>query len=55
MSRTFWFFATVFIFILCLNWEGLVPGMGTIGWGRRTAAGFKVDQPFLRGPMPTST
>jgi F-type H+-transporting ATPase subunit a len=23
--------------------------MGTIGWGHRTAAGFKVDQPFLRG------
>jgi F-type H+-transporting ATPase subunit a len=23
--------------------------VGTIGWGHRTAAGFKVDQPFLRG------
>jgi F-type H+-transporting ATPase subunit a len=48
-NRTFWFFATVFIFILSLNWAGLVPGVGTIGWGHRTAAGFKVDQPFLRG------
>jgi F-type H+-transporting ATPase subunit a len=49
VARTFWFFATVFIFILSLNWAGLVPGVGTIGWGHRTAAGFKVDQPFLRG------
>jgi len=49
VDRTFWFFATVFIFILSLNWAGLVPGVGTIGWGHRTAAGFKVDQPFLRG------
>jgi F-type H+-transporting ATPase subunit a len=48
-NRTFWFFATAFIFILCLNWAGLAPGVGTIGWGHRTAAGFKVDQPFLRG------
>jgi F-type H+-transporting ATPase subunit a len=48
-NRTFWFYATVFIFILSLNWAGLVPGMGTIGWGHRTAAGFRVDQPFLRG------
>jgi len=49
VDRTFWFFATVFIFILSLNWAGLVPGVGTIGWGHRTAAGFRVDQPFLRG------
>jgi len=49
VKRTFWFFATVFIFILALNWAGLVPGVGTIGWGHRTAAGFKVDQPLLRG------
>ena len=49
VARTFWFFATVFIFILSLNWAGLVPGVGTIGWGHRTAAGFKVDQPLLRG------
>jgi F-type H+-transporting ATPase subunit a len=49
VNRTFWFFATVFIFILAANWAGLVPGVGTIGWGHRTAAGFKVDQPLLRG------
>ena len=31
--RTFWFFATIFIFILAVNWFGLLPGVGTIGWG----------------------
>jgi F-type H+-transporting ATPase subunit a len=48
-KRTFWFFATIFIFILSANWVGLIPGVGTIGWGHSTANGFKIDQPFLRG------
>lgn len=48
-KRTFWFFATIFIFILCANWVGLVPGVGTIGWGHQTSEGFKVDQPLFRG------
>ena len=38
VKRTFWFFATVFIFILAANWVGLVPGVGTIGWGHHGAA-----------------
>ena len=49
VERTFWFFATVFIFILFTNWIGLIPGVGTIGWGHQTAHGFVVDQPLLRG------
>src|SRR5438477_1374378 len=49
VKRTFWFFATIFIFILSANWFGLIPGVGTIGWGHRTAAGFKVDDPLFRG------
>jgi F-type H+-transporting ATPase subunit a len=49
VKRTFWFFATIFLFILTANWIGLVPGVGTIGWGHRTAAGFVVDQPLFRG------
>ncbi len=48
-KKTFWFFATIFIFILSANWFGLIPGVGTIGWGHRSADGFKVDQPLLRG------
>ena len=48
-ERTFWFFATIFIFILSANWMGLVPGVGSIGWGHETAYGFKIDQPLFRG------
>ncbi len=48
-ARTFWFFATVFIFILATNWASLVPGVGTIGWGRAGEAGFEVEHPLLRG------
>jgi F-type H+-transporting ATPase subunit a len=49
VKRTFWFFATVFIFILTANWVGLIPGVGTIGWGHQTPHGFVVDQPLFRG------
>jgi F-type H+-transporting ATPase subunit a len=49
IKRTFWFFATIFIFILSANWVGLIPGAGTIGWGHQTANGFVVDEPFFRG------
>jgi F-type H+-transporting ATPase subunit a len=49
VRRTFWFFASVFIFILTANWISLLPGAGTIGWGLQTAHGFAVDQPLLRG------
>lgn len=49
VKRTFWFFATVFIFILSLNWFGLIPGVGTIGWGHQAPQGFRVTEPLLRG------
>jgi len=49
VKRTFWFFASIFIFILFTNWAGLIPGVGTIGWGHQSAQGFKIDQPLLRG------
>lgn len=49
VDRTYWFFATIFIFILAANWIGLIPGIGSIGWGHQTAHGFKIDQPLLRG------
>jgi F-type H+-transporting ATPase subunit a len=49
VNRTFWYFATVFIFILFANWMGLIPGVGTVGWGHATSHGFKIDQPLLRG------
>jgi F-type H+-transporting ATPase subunit a len=51
VRKTFWFFATIFIFILFVNWFGLIPGVGTIGWGHRDPATgvFHVDRPLLRG------
>jgi len=49
LQRTFWFFATVFIFILAANWEGLIPGVGVIGWGHQGSHGFRIDQPLFRG------
>jgi F-type H+-transporting ATPase subunit a len=47
--KTFWFFATIFIFILFTNWFGLLPGVGTIGKGIDTPNGFEVTTPLLRG------
>ena len=51
VKKTFWFFATIFIFILFLNWFGLIPGVGTVGWGHHDPAtnSFHVDRPLLRG------
>src|SRR3954469_2590813 len=50
VKKTFWFFATIFIFILFLNWFGLIPGVGSIGWGHKAANGdFIIDRPLLRG------
>jgi F-type H+-transporting ATPase subunit a len=49
VKRTFWFFATVFIFILFTNWFGLIPGVGTIGWGVSGPHGFEISRPLLRG------
>jgi F-type H+-transporting ATPase subunit a len=49
VDRTFWFFGTIFIFILAANWIGLIPGIGSMGWGHDTAHGFVLEQPLLRG------
>jgi F-type H+-transporting ATPase subunit a len=51
VGKTFWFFATIFIFILFVNWFGLIPGVGTIGWGHfdPNTGVFHVDRPLLRG------
>lgn len=49
VRKTFWFFATIFIFILFSNWFALIPGVGTIGMGVKTSHGFLIDQPWFRG------
>ncbi len=49
VKKTFWFFATIFIFILWSNWLGLLPGVGTIGYGVHGDHGFRVSEPWFRG------
>jgi len=49
VQRTFWFFATIFIFILSANWFGLIPGVGTVGWGTQGPHGFEIEEPLFRG------
>src|SRR5258705_9701025 len=49
VDRTFWFFATIFLFILAANWVGLIPGVGSIGWGRYEGGHFRVEEPLFRG------
>lgn len=48
-QKTFWLLGSFFIFILCSNWLGLFPGIGSIGWGHTTEHMFKVTQPLFRG------
>jgi F-type H+-transporting ATPase subunit a len=47
--KTFWLMGSFFIYILCSNWLGLFPGIGSIGWGYRTEHMFRVTQPLFRG------
>jgi len=50
VKKGFWFYATIFIFILFVNWLSLIPGIGTVGWGHYDPTGnFHVDRPLLRG------
>jgi F-type H+-transporting ATPase subunit a len=39
---------TLFIFILIHNWMGLLPGVGTIGWGHDADGAFHLTQPWIR-------
>lgn len=49
VKKTFWFFGSIFFFILFTNWFGLIPGVGTIGWNVTGADGSHEFQPWLRG------
>lgn len=48
-KKTFWFYGSVFLFILSANWMGLLPIIGTIGWHTVDAQGHKGFLPLLRG------
>ena len=39
---------TFFIFILVHNWMGLLPGVGTIGWGHDVDGHFELTKPLVR-------
>jgi F-type H+-transporting ATPase subunit a len=49
MQRGFWYFGGLFVFILAENLLALLPGVGTIGYGKEVDGHFEVTQPFLRG------
>jgi F-type H+-transporting ATPase subunit a len=48
VARVFSLLATLFIFIIVSNWFALLPGVGSIGWGKETPEGFEVITPLLR-------
>lgn len=48
-KRSFWFFATIFIFIVSMNLFALIPGVGSIGWGVTEHNHFEITSPLLRG------
>lgn len=39
---------TFFIFILFHNWMGLIPGVGTMGWGSDVDGHFHLTRPLIR-------
>ncbi len=45
---TFPLLVTFFIFILMQNWMGLLPGVGTIGWGHEVDGHFHMTSPWIR-------
>jgi len=51
VGKVFSLLATLFIFILTANWFGLLPGVGSIGWGH-VEGSFRniahVEEPILR-------
>ncbi|GHC54788.1 F0F1 ATP synthase subunit A [Roseibacillus persicicus] len=50
IKRTFWFFGSVFVFILVNNYMGLFPGVGTVGlYGSGENLKEPIFRPFFRG------
>lgn len=39
---------TFFVFILIQNWMGLLPGVGTLGWGHEVEGHFHLTHPWIR-------
>ena len=49
VKRVFWFYGSIFFFILVNNYIGLIPGVGTVGWNTVDSAGKQGFLPLLRG------
>lgn len=45
---SFWLLSGLFIFIIVQNWSGLLPGVGTIGYGSTIDDHFSVSKPLIR-------
>ena len=45
---SFWLLSGLFIFIIIQNWSGLLPGVGTIGYGQLENDHFSVSKPLIR-------
>lgn len=45
---TFPILVTLFVFILFHNWMGLLPGVGTMGWGTEVDGHFHITRPLVR-------
>ena len=44
----FWLLSGLFFFILIHNWSGLLPGVGTIGFGQAVDGHFLINKPLIR-------
>ena len=48
MPMAFPLLVTLFIFIVLHNWSGLLPFVGTVGWGHAVDGHFHVNTPLIR-------
>ena len=46
--HAFWLLSGIFVFILVNNLSGLLPGVGTIGYGQEHGGHFQVSEPIVR-------
>ena len=45
---SFWLLSGLFFFILIQNWSGLLPGVGTVGYGHFVDDHFAISKPLIR-------
>lgn len=51
INRVFSLLASLFIFILIANWFGLLPGVGSIGWGEKEPGMLPANIPHVEVPI----